>query len=49
MPNYAYNVYLHGRLIDTVFANYRDSEEMRKSLINHDGYDPAILVILVTK
>jgi hypothetical protein len=40
----AWNVYLNGRLIDTVFANGYDAEEMRKSLISHDGYDSRIIV-----
>lgn len=40
----AWNVYLNGRLIDTVFATGYDAEEMRKSLIDHDGYDSRIIV-----
>lgn len=40
----AWDVYLNGKLIDTVFATGYDAEEMRRSLINHDGYDPAITV-----
>ena len=40
----AFDVYLRGKLIDTVFATGYDSEEMRKSLINHDGYDHDIKV-----
>ena len=43
----AFNVYLNGKKIDTVF--YGDSvsvdrEEVRRSLINHDGYEDAITV-----
>ena len=43
----AFNVYLRGKLIDTVF--YGDDErvtrdDVRRSLIGHDGYDPAIVV-----
>lgn len=30
--------------IDTVFADYSDPDEMRRSLINHDGYDERIVV-----
>lgn len=41
---FAHNVYLNGRLIDTVFADYSDTDEMRQSLINHDGYDSRIVV-----
>lgn len=41
----AYDVYLKGELIDTVFwINNSDCEEVRKSLINHDGYNSAIIV-----
>ncbi len=41
----AWNVYLHGRLINTVFylpsANQAD---VREGLIDHDGYNPSIKV-----
>jgi hypothetical protein len=42
----AFNVRLNGKLIDTVFASkgVYNKEEMRKSLINHDGYDSNIVV-----
>lgn len=40
----AFDVFLCGNVIDTVFANGYDAEEMRRSLIEHDGYDPAIVV-----
>jgi len=44
----AFNVYLPNRgLIDTVFYSAGDRitcEEVRKSLINHDGYDNRIFV-----
>jgi len=43
----AFNVYLGGKLIDTVFYNSRpivDRDEVKKSLVNHDGYDPDIRV-----
>lgn len=41
----AYDVFLDGELIDTVFfgKNYTE-EEVKTSLINHDGMDPAITV-----
>jgi len=40
-----FNVYLNGKKIDTVFwSGPCDSEEVKRSLINHDGYDPAINV-----
>jgi hypothetical protein len=43
----AFNVYRNGRNIDTVFYN-NDSpqtpEDVRKSLINHDGYPMDITV-----
>ena len=40
----AFDVYLNGRKIDTVFATNYDAEEMRRSLIDHDGYDSRIVV-----
>jgi hypothetical protein len=46
----AWDVYLHGKVIDTIFFR-RDhqrvtdqSDDIRRSLINHDGYDPGIAV-----
>jgi hypothetical protein len=40
-----WNVYLGGKLIDTVwFDEDMSAEDVRRSLINHDGYDPAITV-----
>jgi hypothetical protein len=39
-----WNVYLAGKWIDKVFATGYDAEEMRRSLIEHDGYDPRITV-----
>jgi hypothetical protein len=42
--NTAYNVYLHGKLVDTVFATGYNVISMRLSLIHHDGYDPKIVV-----
>ena len=49
MKQYAYNVYLAGEWVDTVFANYVDAEYMRRSLIDHDGYDSHIVVRLVSR
>jgi DNA-directed RNA polymerase subunit M/transcription elongation factor TFIIS len=41
----AYDVYLNDKLIDTVWQDDpSDEEEVRKSLIDHDGYDPSIEV-----
>ena len=44
-PSIAWNVYLRGKLIDTVFftTDYT-AEEVRRSLIDHDGYDSGITV-----
>lgn len=42
-----FNVYLNGKNIDAVFydrAAKVDREEVRRSLINHDGYNPGITV-----
>lgn len=43
----AFDVYLHKRLIDTVFygdSSVVNADEVRKSLIEHDGYDSSIVV-----
>ena len=45
----AFDVYLRGRKIDTVFATNYTVEEMRVSLINHDGYDSGIVVRKATR
>jgi hypothetical protein len=43
----AFDVFLNGRNIDTVFYS-RDAkmtnDEVKRSLVNHDGYNPAIIV-----
>ena len=44
MSNYTHNVYLDGKKIDTVFGQESDAREVRKSLIDHDNYNPAITV-----
>lgn len=45
MTQKAWNVYLHGNWIDTVFYTLDcDAEYVRNSLINHDGYDSRIQV-----
>lgn len=44
-PSETFNVYLNGRLIDTVFQSGPfTTEEVKRSLVNHDGYDPRIVV-----
>jgi hypothetical protein len=42
----AYDVYLNGKCIDTVFFNKKgiDAEYVKSALINHDGYDDRIIV-----
>ena len=47
----AYDVFLHRRCIDTVFhtrnkgQSHKDAcEELHRSLVNHDGYNPSIKV-----
>lgn len=40
----AYDVYLNGKLIDTVFYTGYTADEVKDSLIDHDGYDPDIEV-----
>lgn len=45
MAAQAWNVYLRGKLIDTVFFTHDiDADTVRRSLVNHDGYDSAITV-----
>lgn len=45
----AWNVYLNGKLIDTVFTNDTDPWQVKHSLINHDGYPSGINVRLRRK
>ncbi len=41
----AYKVWLNNKHIDTVFwVDNSDREEVKRSLVNHDGYDPDIQV-----
>lgn len=47
----AFDVFLNRKKIDTVFYTVRDgasvletAAEVRRGLIHHDGYDPAIVV-----
>lgn len=40
----AFNVYRRGRLIDTVFDASNSADDVRESLINHDGYPADIEV-----
>ena len=44
MTHNAFDVYLNGNHVDTVFDQETDPEEVRRSLINHDGYNPDIEV-----
>lgn len=45
MAAHAYDVYLHDEHIDTVFFCDADAtDEVKRGLIHHDGYDPAIIV-----
>jgi hypothetical protein len=39
-----WDVYLNGKWIDTVFDIETDPVEVKRSLVNHDGYDPGIVV-----
>lgn len=43
----SFNVYLNGRRIDTIFYSKNanvNTEDVKRSLINHDGYDFRIVV-----
>ena len=46
MPQDTFDVYLNGKHIDalSVKSGTYDREEMKASLVNHDGYDPSIQV-----
>ena len=45
-----FDVYLKFRKIDTVFfMKGTSSEEVKKSLVGHDGYHPDIVVVLASK
>lgn len=40
-----YNIYIHGKWIDTTFfSDNVTKEEAYDNLVNHDGYDPEIVV-----
>jgi hypothetical protein len=43
-----FHVYLNGKKIDTVFYSKNvnvNVDEVKNSLVNHDGYDPRIKVV----
>ena len=40
----AWDVFLDGKLIDTVFDESHDPEDVKRSLVDHDGYDHRIEV-----
>lgn len=48
--NYAFDVFLHGKKIDTVFYSQMSGtktemeNDVKRSLVNHDDYDPDIKV-----
>lgn len=43
---HTYKVHLNGKHIDTLFYGHHvDPEEVKKSLVNHDGYDSGINVV----
>jgi hypothetical protein len=45
--SYPYTFLLNGKEIDTVFYSSKmDTEEVKRDLIDHDGYDPSIEVVL---
>lgn len=44
MPSIAYDVYLDGEHIDTVWFSGYTTDEARRALIEHDGYDAGIEV-----
>ena len=43
--SYVFDVYLHGRYIDTLFYYYKVSAtDVKRDLVEHDQYDPLITV-----
>lgn len=45
MKSQTFDIYLHNKHIDTVFFDEdMTAEEVKRSLINHDGYHPKIVV-----
>ncbi len=40
----AYDIYLNGKLIDTVYYTDSTAIEVKKDLVQHDGYSPNIVV-----
>ena len=45
MKHQAWDVFLNGKLIDTVFYDADCSlDYVKRGLIDHDGYDPRIIV-----
>jgi hypothetical protein len=41
-----FNVYLAGRLVDSVsYSGNETSDDVKKSLVDHDGYNPSIKVV----
>lgn len=42
----SFDVYKYGKNVDTVFADaHCSTEEVQDSLVEHDGYDPSIIVV----
>jgi len=39
-----FNVYLNGRRIDSVWGQDESREDVRRCLVEHDGYDARIIV-----
>lgn len=49
-PMFLYDVYLNGKKIDTVtYSTKQDVSDVKRSLVNHDGYDSGIVVKLRRK
>lgn len=43
---YAYKVILNDKEIDKVFySEKQDKDDVKRSLVNHDGYNPAIKIV----
>mgnify|MGYP003137853219 CR=1 FL=1 len=44
MPAKAYDVFLNGKEIDTVFYTDSTVDDVKRSLVDRDGYNPGIVV-----
>lgn len=44
MPHNAFDVFIDDTWVNRVFDSETDPDEVKRSLVNHDGYSPVVLV-----